>query len=394
MVTLAQTGDELARQQGVPTDSRVKQQTGDAFGAIESQLQQQLSLAEDFQRRGQERFGEVSRFAAGQGVAGVEAVRDLGQRVSGEAPSALIGASTALGRALQTGVAEAQEAASSDNVINILSQMISLKEKQDESIRQSIEDGFKIGPDGVIEALTEPESAQRTLVGEEAVAEVIKQGGGDLIRKGGSKDERFAIAESILRSGGIQQYKNQIPLIELITSSEENDIKTQTDLLQLIDQGVALFSGAKTKTGTGPLAALIPGFAAGEETRSLRRSAENIKAQYAKIISGATVSDKEMKRLEKFLPTSKKTEQENLEDLKQLSKDLQINQLIFEKGKREGLTANQAYGKYGQEIFDQFGNGVEEVETGKIKVKRKSDGQIGFLDSEDEFDSEIYERTQ
>jgi hypothetical protein len=364
----AQAGDELARQ-------------------LQSSLQAQLSLAEDFQSRAQERFpelqkrtNEVQAFARGtdpgQGASSVEALRNLGERVSGEAPSALLTASSGLGRALQTGLDETVAAerrgfqeTQSDNVINIISKMISLKERQDEAVRQSVKDGFKVTADGTIEPLSEQEFAQRELVGEDAVAEVIKQGGSDLVRKGGTKDERYAIAESILRSGGIQQYKQQIPLIELITNSEEKDIKTQTDLLQLIDQGVALFSGTDVKTGTGPFAALIPGFLAGEKTRSLRRVVENVKAQYAKIISGATVSDREMSRLEKFLPTSGKTETENLEDLKQLSKDLMINQLIFEKGKREGLTANQAYSEYGQEIFDQFegtGAGSSNQDNDKI----------------------------
>ena len=59
----------------------------------------------------------------------------------------------------------------------------------------------------------------------------------------------------------------------------------------------------------------------------------------------------------------------NVNQLKQLSKDLMINQLIFEKGKREGLTANQAYSEYGQEIFDQFegtGAGSSNQDNDKI----------------------------
>jgi len=120
----AQPGDELMRQ-------------------MQGSLQEQLSLAEDFQRRGQERFGEVASFAAGQGVQNVESMRDLGQRVPGEAPSALIQASTGLGRALQTGVAEAQESASSKNILSILSSLLDLQDSKEAKEQQKIDNAIK-----------------------------------------------------------------------------------------------------------------------------------------------------------------------------------------------------------------------------------------------------------
>ena len=339
--TQAQPGDEA------------KRQVGDSLGSILDQQLQDAISRRATGIRGQQQVQEFAPTVAKN----VEATRDLSQRVEGEAPSALIGSAAQLGQAYVTASQQASEAASSKDILSILGLLQNEQQRQLDNRLKAIDSGFKVNEDGLLEPLSDEEKMSRGLVGEEAVAEVIRQGGSDLIQKGGTKDERYAIAEGILKSGGISEYKKQIPLIELINDKEETDIQTQTDLLQLIDQGINLFSGQKTKLGTGPLAALIPGFAAGETTRNLRRSVENVKSQYAKILSGATISDNEMKRLEQFLPSSNKTEQQNLEDLKKLSRDIQINQLIFEKGKREGLTANQAYNKYGKEVFNQFGVG-------------------------------------
>lgn len=348
------------------------------FDTIQQELANQLSLAESFQQQAQAKFPEMQRrteavksFARGQGVQNVEATRGLSQRVPGEAPSELIGASTELGRALQTGISEtveaerlAQERASRDDIVSILTSMLSLKKEQRSAEQERIDreialrkEGYKtttIDGETVLEPLSKDELDMRFLSGEDAVAEVINQGGSSLIRKGGSKDERFAIAESILEAGGVDQYKKRLPLRELITEKEIGDLKTQTDLNTMITQALSSF-GDKSGIGTGFFAQLIPGFVAGKTTRAQRRAVESVRSTYQKLISGATVSDAEVKRLSKFLPTSGKTEKQNIEDLQKLQRDININQRIFEIGKREGLTANQAFEEYGRQIFDEFG---------------------------------------
>lgn len=205
------------------------------------------------------------------------------------------------------------------------------------------------------------ENKNNVITGDAAVAEVLKQGGGDILNQAKDVASRKALAEEIMRMGGVQEYKKQLPLDSLLTEKERTEIDTATDLEILVDQAIQTFSGGNQLGGTGPLAQLVPGFVAGEGTREMRRQASNIRAQYQKLISGATVSDAEAKRLEAFLPTSGKTEKENLEDLQQLARDLKINMEIYEMGKREGLTANEAYKKYGKQVFAKYGVNIDKV---------------------------------
>lgn len=394
-----QAGDETARQQGASplTTSPI----GPSFDSLADIFTQQLTDAQSRQQLGQARSDLVQE-AAPQVAQNVEAVRDLSQRVPGEAPSASIQAASSLGSAFTTSARESAQAAGNEDVVRALNSLLGIKQQAvaEQVTRQKhtadmLETGrFKLDDSGILTPKTEAEIGLSGLVGEDAVAQVIKQGGGDIIRRGKSKDERFAIAESILQAGGVSEYKKSIPLIELVTVAEQANLDKETDLLLSVEQAINLFADNTTSTATGFLQQLIPGFAAGKQAREMRRAAESVKAQYVKLISGATVADSEMKRLEKFLPGTGKQENINLEDLQKLSRDIKINQAIFEKGKRFGLTANQAFAQFGAETFAEFGVGVEGAETKEIRVKRKSDGQLGVLDSEEEFDSKIYERVK
>lgn len=192
-----------------------------------------------------------------------------------------------------------------------------------------------------------------TLGGPQALAEVIKQGGADFV-KGLNKEAQVAVAQQILQTGGVKEYRKQLPLETLLTDKEKLAVGEQTDLLSKIEQAIPLF--AKDKLGgTGPLAQIIPGIIAGKNTREMRRQVSDIRAQYQKAISGSTVSDAEVKRLEAFLPTPGKTESQNLEDLQKLQRGIQINQELFAIAKQEGLTPKQAYDKYRDEVFQKYG---------------------------------------
>ena len=200
-------------------------------------------------------------------------------------------------------------------------------------------------------------------IGTEAVSEIMKQGGSSFINKGKSKDERISIAEEILNSGGLSEYRKALPLTDLADDKEKEGLTATTDLLSKIDR--ALPSMQKdTIGGTGPLAQFIPGFLGTTEGREARATPEMVRAAYQQMISGKVVSEQEAKRLARFLPTKGKTETQNREDLQRLKDGIDLNLQLFEKGKREGLTTNEAYTKYGKDILkEQLGKKDETPKT-------------------------------
>jgi len=189
-----------------------------------------------------------------------------------------------------------------------------------------------------------------------SLAKVAREGGSSFLKKFSTADERAAIAQDVEKQGGWKNYRQVLPLEELATDKEIEEIGKQSELLSLIDRGIGTFGeGGDPVGGTGPLAKFIPGIVAGQATRDKRAFAASTRAQYQRAVSGATVSDAEAKRLEQFLPTDGKTEQQNLEDLKRLRDGIMVNQAIFEAAKREGLTPLQAYNQFGKQVFESFG---------------------------------------
>lgn len=219
--------------------------------------------------------------------------------------------------------------------------------------------------------------------GTEAVAEVIKQGGSELLNQAKDKEARKALAEEIVSMGGVSEYRKQLPIDSLINDAERSEIQKNATLLSQIDQAIPVFSAGDKSGGTGPIAGLLPGFISPEKTREMRRQVGAITTQFQQLISGKVISDKEVKRLAAFLPNQYKSESENMGDLVKLKSEIEKNMSLFEKAKQEGLTANQAYDKYGKQII--------QGQSGTIKVKRKSDGKVGSM-PESNFNPSLYER--
>lgn len=192
--------------------------------------------------------------------------------------------------------------------------------------------------------------------GADAVAEVMKQGGSDFINKGKDKDARAAIAAEILKLGGVNDYRKQMPLADLLSPAEETAQQSTVDLQNEISTAAPMFGKANDKWGgTGPVSAMLPSqldFLRSKEGRDKIAEAEKIKAQYAQAISGKVISDNEIRRLQSFLPSKDKTETQNGEDLNRLKDAIEKNVKIFELGKREGLTPNEAFQKYGKQVFN------------------------------------------
>jgi hypothetical protein len=349
----AQAGEETARQLD-PNATAQQVPTADAgFAQYLADQRSKLSQVQTKQTEAATQYGPTGTI--GNEISRMGNVADL---PVGYAPSRQLGTYTqTLGqqRAYQSNLNE-QEVGINENIIKTLAAIFNQEEKNLDIANKKADllgKGYKADGQNLI-PLTEAEKQAAGFVGESAVAEVIKQGGRDFIT-GGSAAERQAIAEEILRSGGVKEYRKLLPLTNLVSTTELNALQDQTDLDVLLSQAINYFENNKSFTGTGLFAQLVPGAVAGETTREMRRQIETIKALYAKAISGATISDREMKRLATFLPSSGKNEAENLGDLEKLQRDIKINQEIFELGKREGLTSNQAFDKYGKEIFSKYG---------------------------------------
>lgn len=184
--------------------------------------------------------------------------------------------------------------------------------------------------------------------GVDPIAEVIKQGGSELLKKASGAAERKMLAQDIISSGGVSQYRKTLPYENLLSDKENTALQTQTGLLSQIDDALPLFAH-DVMGGTGPLGQYVPGFMAGPLTREKRRVVTELNSAYQNMISGKTISDKEAKRLSQFLPSSSKTETQNSEDLQHLKDGIVNAQSLFEQSKREGLSIDEAYKKYGNQ---------------------------------------------
>lgn len=219
--------------------------------------------------------------------------------------------------------------------------------------------------------------------GAKAVSEVTKQGGLDLINKGKTKDERIAIAEEILDAGGIQEYRNSLPLKDLADDKELEGLTTSTDLLSKIDRALPNFQ-KESVGGVGPIAGSrvispLLDIIGTPEGREARATPEQVRTLYQQLISGKVVSEQEANRLKAFLPTKTKSETQNREDLQRLKDGILLNMKIFEKGKREGLTANEAYDKYGKDILKEQLDTLPSAPQGNDTISRALGAGLGPL---------------
>jgi len=194
--------------------------------------------------------------------------------------------------------------------------------------------------------------------GADAVAIAMQQGGGDFINKGKDVGSRNAIAETIARMGGVTKYRDQLPLNDLLTQPERDQELATQNLQSAVDTALPNFK-KDTLGGTGPLAQFIPSFLRSQAGQDKIANASRVQSLYAQLVSGKVISEPEMQRLSGFLPTAGKNESVNKRDLERLSTGIVNNMKLFEKGKREGLTPNEAYTKYGKDIIGTDGTRVK-----------------------------------
>ncbi len=187
-----------------------------------------------------------------------------------------------------------------------------------------------------------------------AVAQVKKLLNIDKTQLGGTAPERGEMARELLR---MLANEEEIPINMLANDKEKAHLQLMGDLSTKLQTAKNALAGAKNGPGgTGPLIGKIPaGWLQAGSGADMRRVAADIQSTYLKNLSGATVSDAESERLEKLLPSGKKTESLNLADIEALDRGIKINEELFRKAKLNNITPNQALEKFGREMFEKYG---------------------------------------
>lgn len=171
---------------------------------------------------------------------------------------------------------------------------------------------------------------------------------------GKDKDARSAQAGAMQKLG-IDGYFKASALPDLLNDKE---LVAREAATALLNSASSIYSqvqnqNGKTKNvqGIGPLGQLRPGFLTNTEGKTLKQDIVNLTAAKMKEISGAAISDKEVQRLSKALPQVGDTEGVILTKAKNIADAIEIGLEMQEVAKRERLTLDEAYRKYGTDAF-------------------------------------------
>lgn len=171
---------------------------------------------------------------------------------------------------------------------------------------------------------------------------------------GKDKDARNAQAAAIQKLG-VDGYLKSSALPDLLTEKEQTARDATTALL---NSASAIYSEVQDQNGkpkdvqgVGILGQLRPGFLTNTEGKTLKQDITSLTAEKMREISGAAVSDKEVQRLSKALPQVGDPESVIFTKAKNIADSLEIGLQMQELAKRERLTLDQAYMKYGAQAF-------------------------------------------
>lgn len=179
---------------------------------------------------------------------------------------------------------------------------------------------------------------------------------------GRDKDARFAQAAAMQKLG-VDKYFQASALPDLLTDKELTAREAATGLL---NSASSIFSqvsnregsGAQNVQGVGPLGRFRPGFLTNTEGKTLKQDITNLTAAKMKEISGAAISDREVQRLSKALPQVGDMESVILTKAKNIADSIEVGLQMQEYAKRERLTLDEAYKKYGSQAFQDKGQPV------------------------------------
>lgn len=177
---------------------------------------------------------------------------------------------------------------------------------------------------------------------------------------GKSMDERRQQA-AVIQKYGLKPYLENAPLTDLLTPNELEKREAATGILNDLSQLSSLLqgdNGVKNLQGIGPAGRFRPEFLTNREGITAKQLITNFTAQRMNEISGAAVSDKEVRRLSDALPTIGDSEKTIRDKVNNIENSILIGLELQEVAKREDITLDQAYKKYGADLFKMRGQVV------------------------------------
>lgn len=203
------------------------------------------------------------------------------------------------------------------------------------------------------------------------VSEVYKQNGGDLLTaKTGA--EREAQAKTILNAGGVAKYRSQVPLDQLLTDKESENRQTATETMR-VAADLAEISGRVKGSGLG---ALLPEWALSTEGRINRANIGELTATRMKQISGVAISDKEVTRLQQYLPSKWDSDATVRDKATRLYNALAIGLEMQDLAKKNGLTLDEAYKQFGTTVYPKYNEDIPKWINESSKEVKTSTGNI------------------
>lgn len=275
-------------------------------------LTNELSLSEGLTKRRQE-------FATtGQGRQIYDALSDPSKVMTGIDPNANLKQGIDLRQGYEQSIAKA--GANTMDVLTAISSILKERKNAEQSARELKlqENKFKADlatknmvldentgePRGMTQA--ELDANPYAMSGTKAIAAVTAQGGSDLINMGKDKESQKAIAESILKAGGVKAYRDQLPGSEI----KKNILQDVEDLLAADTSGIA----GVVRYG------FVPGTEANRQQIIMDRLKSSLALDNVKLLKGqGAVSDAERKLLEDASSRLKQT-QKNADFRKELLK--------------------------------------------------------------------------
>lgn len=220
--------------------------------------------------------------------------------------------------------------------------------------------------------------------GADAVAEVKSQGGEDLFKGLTTAGERAAISEDILESGGVIAYRKQLPEDKLFSTDELKARGLAVALLKNAGESVTAIDNGGAGLGWQ---GYLPGKFITPEGTLNRASVGDLTAAKMKEISGAVISEPEVRRLAQFLPTKTDTDAEIKIKADRLYKGTAVGLEMQKLAKINGLLLEDAYVKFAEDVYPKYGEEIPEWVkklNGATNSGSQPSGVVGTLDEEDE----------
>lgn len=276
------------------------------------------------------------------------------------------------GTAAGTAFAAAQSQYGQANVLEVLGQMmqlqqdsraaeqdaINLKLKQEEYNQLLSKRGLKLDEFGQPVGMSDEELASAKLYAGDPVVWLKSLPGGYRIAQNESSVAGLeSTAQAVYNAGGIPEYLELNP--DAIYSNKEKEaMNAKKDILSSVRTALAYFDEKGRAPGVGPFTGLFGNLFIGKEGETVRENIAKISNEKIKEMSGAAVSDQEAKRLMQELPS--KTDKDST--IKRKLEAIEASIVVGEELKKiaivEGITHDQAYIKYGGELYKALGQDI------------------------------------